>query len=141
MNNPFAKHTNDLFAARDSVDDALQYVNGMMETLPADHKVGMTTAVMVLINTARVAFDSAASSPEKLILQQLIDARVMEVFGREIDDRVMAILGREPSVEEQINNWARNELDDWIQGWVNDNLDIEDQIQEKLDNATIRIEF
>lgn len=130
MNNPFAKHTNNLFATRDSVDEAVQYVNDMLAALPSDHRLGVSTAVMVLINTASVVFAfKEEPSPEKLILEKLIDERVME------------ILGREESVEDQINTWARNELDDRIQDWMNDNIDIEEQIQEKLENASFRIEL
>ena len=109
-NNPFRKHTSSMFATRGcDIDEAIVYANDVITALPTEAQAGAMTAVMVLVNTAANAFDQARGpSPEKLAILDLI--------------------------RNEINNWASSHLDDRIESWVDDNLDINDKVQDYIND-------
>jgi len=112
-NNPFAKHTNNMFASRGcDVDAAVEYAGEILNALSSDKAAAMT-ALMVVINTAANAFTQATGpSPEKLAILDLI--------------------------RNQIDNWASSHLDNHIEAWADNNLDISDKVQEYInDNLDI----
>lgn len=109
--NPFRKHASSLFASRGcDIDQALVYAHEVMGALANEQdKTPMLTAIMVIINTAANAFDQAQGpSPEKLAILDLI--------------------------RNEIDNWASSYLDDRIESWVDDNLDINDKVQDYLND-------
>ena len=114
-NNPFRKHANSMFASRGcDIDAALDYANTVMDGLAnVSDRAPMLTAVMILVNTAANAFDQARGpSPEKLAIIDLI--------------------------RNQIDNWASSHLDNHIEGWIDNNLGahtaIDDKVQEYLND-------
>ena len=109
-NNPFRKHTSSMFATRGcDIDEAIVYANDVITALPTEAQAGAMTAVMVLVNTAANAFDQARGpSPEKLAILDLI--------------------------RNEIDNWASSHLDDRIESWVDDNLDINDKVQDYIND-------
>ena len=117
MTNPFRKHANHLFASRGcDVDQALSYAFELVSAMPDEAKAAANTAIMVLVNTAATAFDQARGpSPERLALIELIDQRINEHK-----------LIREDAVANQITDWMNDHLEEYI----GDNIDIEDKINE-----------
>jgi len=112
-NNPFAKHTNNMFASRGcDVDAAVEYAGEILNALSSDKAAAMT-ALMVVINTAANVFDQARGpSPEKLAILALI--------------------------RNEIDNWASSYLGNHIEAWADDNLNISDKVQEYInDNLDI----
>jgi len=113
-NNPFRHHTNNLFASRGcDIDAALSYANEVITALPTETQAGAMTALMVVVNTAANAFDQARGpSPEKLAIIDLI--------------------------RNQIDNWASSHLDNHIEGWIDNNLGahtaIDDKVQEYIND-------
>jgi phosphoenolpyruvate carboxylase len=113
-NNPFAHHTNKLFASRGcDIDQAMSYANDVITAMPTEVQSHAMTALMVVINTAANAFDQARGpSPEKLAILALI--------------------------RNEIDNWASSYLDNHIEAWADNNLDISDKVQEYInDNLDI----
>ena len=108
--NPFRKHSSSMFASRGcDIDEAIVYANDVITALPTEVQSHAMTAVMVLVNTAANAFDQARGpSPEKLAILDLI--------------------------RNEINNWASSHLDDRIESWVDDNLDINDKVQDYIND-------
>ena len=113
--NPIRKHTNQLFASKGcDIDSALSQAQEIIEALPSDSKAPAYTALMVFVNTAANAFDQAQGpSPEKLAVLDLIRT--------------------------EIDNWASSNLDQRIEDWVDNNIDIGDKVQDYL-NDNIDIE-
>ena len=113
--NPIRKHTNQLFASKGcDIDSALSQAQEIIEALPSDSKAAAYTALMVFVNTAANAFDQAQGpSPEKLAVLDLI--------------------------RNEIDNWASSNLDQRIEDWVDNNIDIGDKVQDYL-NDNIDIE-
>ena len=104
--NPIRKHTNQLFASKGcDIDSALSQAQEIIEALPSDSKAAAYTALMVFVNTAANAFDQAQGpSPEKLAVLDLI--------------------------RNEIDNWASSNLDQRIEDWVDNNIDIDNSISE-----------
>ena len=121
MTNPFRKHANHLFASRGcDVDQALSYAFELVSAMPDEAKAAANTAIMVLVNTAATAFDQARGpSPERLALIELIDQRINEHK-----------LIREDAVVNQITDWMNDHLEEYI----GDNIDIEDKINDWMSN-------
>ena len=121
MTNPFRKHANHLFASRGcDVDQALSYAFELVSAMPDEAKAAANTAIMVLVNTAATAFDQARGpSPERLALIELIDQR--------IDEHKLI---REDAVANQITDWMNDHLEEYI----GDNIDIEDKINDWMLN-------
>lgn len=115
MTNPFRKHANSLFASRGcDVDQALSYAFELVTAMPDEAKAAANTAIMVLINTAANAFDQAQGpSPERLALIELIDERINKQQG---------------NIQEQIEEWFNENIDieDKINDWLSDNFDVTD---------------
>jgi len=112
-NNPFRKHTNNLFASRGcDIDEALSYAQEIISGMPTGGAEALT-AMMVIINTAANAFDQAQGpSPEKLAVLDLI--------------------------RNEIENWASSNFDQRVESWIEDNLDISEKIEEHMnDNVDI----
>lgn len=113
-NNPFAHHTNNLFASRGcDIDAAIAYANEVITAMPTEQHIHATTALMVVINTAANAFDQARGpSPEKLAILDLI--------------RI------------EIDNWASSNFEAGVEAWFDNNVDIAEKIQEHMnDNVDI----
>jgi len=132
-NNPFAKHTNNMFASRGcDIDAALSYANEVITAMPTEVQSHAMTALMVVINTAANAFAQATGpSPEKLAVEALI----REAVARELGD-----------FDQRIRNWMDDniDIDDAIQSWMNTNLEDEvtSAVQDVIRNSvTVNIDI
>ena len=88
-NNPFAKHTSNLFASRGcDIDLALSYAFDVMQGLSNESdKTAMMTGIMVIVNTASNAFTQATGpSPEKIAIMELINQITGEHINNAFND-------------------------------------------------------
>ena len=133
-NNPFAHHTNNLFASRGcDIDAAIAYANEMITALPVDQHIHATTALMVVINTASNAFAQAQGpGPEKIA--------VMELVGQIVDDRIREALD---SLDDRIDEWVNNSMsfedacDNRVERWIENNLDLSKQVEEAINDLDL----
>lgn len=150
-NNPFAKHTNAMFASRGcDIDAAMDYagelLNGITE---GSDKVAAMTALLVLVNTAANAWTQAQGpSPA----QEVAAAWVRELIAQEIDkhaqglqDKVGDLVGEwlDENLDGKADEWARNSIsfddlvDDRVERWINNNLDLDDQVRETINDLDL----
>lgn len=122
-----AKLTNNLFAKRDSIDEALDYVEVMLNATgnPAD-RAAYTTAIGVLCNTIANALrampDSAAAAATGFedTLIKLIDARIKYC----LDDMDLT-----------------SDLDDKIQEYIDNSVDFTEIVRDEIrQNISFSIE-
>lgn len=149
-NNPFAHHTNNLFASRGcDIDAAIAYANEMITALPADQHIHATTALMVVINTAANAWtQSQGPSPA----QEIAAAWVRDLVAQEIEkhaqgmqDKVGDLVSEwlDENLDGKADEWARNSLsfddlvDDRVERWINNNLDLDDQVRETINDLDL----
>jgi len=144
-NNPFAKHTSNLFGSRGcDVDAALQYAQEVINASPEDQRTMFWTALMVVVNTAANAFTQATGpSPEK----QIAAAWVRELVAQEIEKQslqtsaVETVIGwLSDNLDDRLDDWANNSMgfDDAVavvvDRWVENNLDVSSQVESALED-------
>lgn len=143
MTNPVSQFRNGIFGSRGcNIQEAVDYANELINTLPQTDQVGIRVGLGVLINTIDNAVtQSQGPSPEKLAIIELIDARLNEWATLNLRDRVMEIV-EDDDISDQISDWMSNNFDiddynvsDSIENWVDNNLD------EKVREAVENLEF
>jgi hypothetical protein len=145
MTNPVSKFRNGIFGSRGcNIQEAVDYVNELINTIPQTDQVGIRVGFGVLLNTIDNAVaQSQGPSPEKLAIIELIDARLAEWSTLKLRDRVMEII-EDDDISDQISDWMSNNFDitdynvnDAIESWVENNLD--EKISEAIDNLTFNV--
>jgi hypothetical protein len=146
MTNPVSQFRNGIFGSRGcNIQEAIDYVNELINTLTPTDQVGIRVGFGVLVNTIDNAVaQSQGPSPEKLAIIALIDERIAEhklVRADELQSRVMDFLEHD-DISDQISDWMSNnfdiddyDLDSQIENWVDNNLD------EKVSEAVGNLEF
>ena len=126
-NNPFTKHTSTMFASRGcDIDQALVYANDVISAMPVELQSHAMTAVMVVINTAANAWSqSQGPSPE----QEIAAAWVRDLVAQEIDKHAQ---GLQSKVNEYVNEWISDNLDDKCDEWAINSLTFDDLVDKRV---------
>jgi hypothetical protein len=125
MTNPFAAHRSDLFADRETIDEALKYANTIiLDALEGSDKAAAMTALMVLVNTAAKLWPQPVQAdPARALLADMVRQMVEEAVG---------------DLDSKMDAWVQNSLafedacDSRVERWVENELDISDQIEETI---------
>lgn len=148
MTNPVSQFRNSIFGSRGcNIQEAIDYANELINTLPQTDQVGIRVGFGVLINTIDNAVtQSQGPSPEKLAIIALIDERIAEhklVREDQLRDKIMDIVA-DDDIDDQISNWMSNNfditdynVDDAIDSWMENNMD--DKIQDAISNLTFNV--
>jgi hypothetical protein len=148
MTNPFKPHALNLFADRESVDKAMEYAHALLQTLDGPSATAATTALMVVVNTAAKLWPEAPAQADALAAAPaLADAltwrlarleerlTVLEVTPVTQEAMASAIESwADDNFNERADQWLNDEadLDDKIETWVENNLDIENEVADAL---------
>ena len=130
-------YKNDLFATHATMPAALRYVSDLSAAAASDaDSISIRTAAHIILNTAielhraekQVLVDkinemSARSNPVTALLS-LVREQVREAIA-------------EQDVGELIENWMADNLDDKMQEWQNENVDIDLAVEEYMDKNSI----
>lgn len=148
MTNPVSQFRNGVFGSRGcNIQEAVDYVNELISTLPQTDQIGIRVGFGVLVNTIDNAVtQSQGPSPEKLAIIALIDERIAEhklVREDQLRDKIMDIVA-DDDIDDQISNWMSNNfditdynVDDAIDSWMENNMD--DKIQDAISNLTFNV--
>jgi hypothetical protein len=115
MTNPFAAHRSDLFADRETIDEALKYANTIiLDALEGSDKAAAMTAVMVLVNTAAKLWPQPVQSdPARVLLADMVRQMVEQHLEETATDL-------EEKIEEGVQTWMDRNLEDKITSEVED---------------------
>ena len=166
MSNPFNPHASNLFADRESIDAVMIYVNNVVNSMePGQDRIAATTAIMILVNTAAKLWPEApaqvADEPLAVrlsLVQSDLDTRIAALASRVVDleqsrppvtDVVVQVIQSEIEAwaDEHFNlragEWLYDhaDLDDKIETWMDNNMDIENEVREVLSSANLSITF
>jgi hypothetical protein len=156
MTNPVSQFRNGIFGSRGcNIQEAVDYVNELINTIPQTDQVGIRVGFGVLLNTIDNAVtQSQGPSPEKLAIIELIDERIsasqanvytwIDMWAKDnLRDKVMDMLSMD-DVDDQISNWMSNnfDIDDYdidgaIESWMDSNID--EKINEAISNCTFNV--
>jgi hypothetical protein len=135
MTNPVTQFRNNIFGSRGcNIQEAVDYVNELINTLPQTDQIGIRVGFGVLVNTIDNALvQSQGPSPEKLAIIALIDERISEhkliredAIGDVVDSHIH-------NLDDKIADWMDNNLRDRVMEVVADD-DISDQISDWMSN-------
>jgi hypothetical protein len=159
MSNPFKPHALNLFADRGSVDEAINYARALVLTLPNEHRAAVMTALMVVVNTAAKVWPEAPAQvePEISDFEARFEGRIAALeeslastarVGWTRDELVALTRDEiEAWADEHFNlragEWLYDhaDLDDKIETWMDNNMDIENEVREVLGSANLSISF
>jgi len=170
MTNPVSKFRNNIFGSRGcNIQEAVDYANELINTLPQTDQVGIRVGLGVLINTIDNAVaQSQGPKPvmdhaellsqfggiyDKLVAdvtakitintQVEINASIDDWMDNNLRDKIMDILSMD-DVDDQISNWMSNNFD--ITDYnVDDAIDswmennMDDKIQDAINNLTFSV--
>jgi hypothetical protein len=124
MTNPFIAHRSDLFADRETIDEALNYAHEVFAALVGSDRAAAMTAVMVVVNTAAKLWPAPVQAdPARALLADMVRQMVEETVG---------------DLDSKMDAWAMNSLvfedacDSRVEHWIENELDISDQIEETI---------
>ena len=150
-NNPFAHHTNNLFASRGcDIDQAMSYAQDMITALPSEMHAHATTALMVVVNTAANAWaQSQGSGPAQAPAQEIATAWVRELVAQEFEKNLakfpvmvseLVDTALTNTLDDKVDSWMHNSIDfddyvgNLVESWVENNLDVGGQVNDWLDD-------
>jgi len=163
MTNPFKQFSSDLFASRETVNEALTYADSVLNGLTGGDKAAAWTAIMILVNTASKLWPEpgqveapASDLTEAALLRERIVRLEQRLGGADfflteaaLDQRIETVVEArlqgwtEENFNERADQWLTDhaDLDNEIERWIENNLDVEDAVQDVLRNASLRINF
>ena len=114
MTNPFAAHRSDLFADRETVDEALNYAHEVLASLVGSDRAAAMTAVMVLVNTAAKLWPQPVQAdPARALLADMVRQMVEQHLEETATDL-------EEKIEDGVQTWMDRNLEDKISSEVED---------------------
>ncbi len=152
MTNPFKPHALNLFSDRESVDKAMEYAHALLQTLDGPAATAATTALMVVVNTAAKLWPEAPAQVADLSDLGALRSRIAALeewrdgpspipthFIQVVDERVQS--WADDNFNERADQWLNDEadLDDKIETWMENNLDIEEEVRDTLRSVTISL--
>jgi len=130
-------HKNDLFATHPNMNSALVYVNELCSAAAnSSDSIAIRTAAAVVMNTAielhraekKVLIDkinemSARANPVSALMS-LVREQVREAIA-------------EQDISEKIDAWMADNVDEVMQTWHNENVDIENAVEEYMSKYSV----
>ena len=149
-----ADFRNDLFATRATINEALTYANEVCSTLPdTNASIAVRTAIHVVLNTAiaihkdeisaivQRGAELAAQRNDPLTEQ--IKAIVREVTRHELAEKMPDMMTHidtaigdktQELVNDCIESWVGDNLDEKMDDWAEQNLDLSDAVKTYIDD-------
>lgn len=150
---------NNLFASRDTIDEALNYAVATIDRLYDDNRAAMYTVLHVVMNTIADKInalpDQLPEPPAEVLVnsdgiqiadlpatgEQSLNEKIADIVDQRILYHSVAI---SKIVERKVNNaieeWNENtQFDTIIEEWFDDNVDIEQAVKETISTLSISI--
>ena len=136
-----------IFASRDTLEEAFEYVETMFNTMPDPaHRAAARTALHVMLNSVAkqiIALPDQLPPPPAEIQISVEDnpstgTEVNTDINRILDNPVLVSVPRAELnriIDQRISDWLDDRFDGMANEWFNDNVDIDEQVQEYMDNS------
>lgn len=129
---------NDLFATHVDMGSALVYVNTLYSGTSTPHdSLVMRTAVHIVINTAIEMHRAEKQVLVDKINEMSARANPVTALLTLVQEQVAKAIAEQP-LDEQIENWMADNLDDKMQEWHKENVDIDNAVEEYMEKQSIR---
>jgi hypothetical protein len=130
-------HKNDLFATHETMPSALRYVNDLCAAAASStDSIAIRTAAQIVLNTAIELHRAEKQVLVDKINEMSARANPVNALMSLVREQVREAIA-EQDVGELIENWMADNLDDKIQEWNNENVDIENAVEEYMSKQSI----
>ena len=135
-----------IFASRDTLEEAFEYVETMFNTMPDPaHRAAARTALHVMLNSVAKQIESL---PDPLPLppaEVRISVEDNPATGTEARQDLQSVL--EPVmvsvprdelnriIDQRISDWLDDRFDSMAEEWFENNVDVDEKVQDYLDNS------
>jgi len=130
-------YKNDLFATHADMNSALRYVSDLSGAAASSaDSISIRTAAAVLLNTAIELHRAEKQVLVDKINEMSTRANPVTALLTLVREQVREAIA-EQDVGELIENWMADNLDDKIQDWNNENVDIENAVEEYMSKYSV----
>jgi len=134
-----------LFASRDTLEEAFEYVEMMFNSMPdAAHQAAARTALHVMLNSVAKQIESLPDQLPPPPAEVRISVEDNPATGTEARQDLQSVL--EPVmvsvprdelnriIDQRISDWLDDRFDSMASEWFNDNVDVDEKVQHYIDN-------
>lgn len=124
-----------LFAKRDTVTEALEYAEMVIDTIqdPAS-RVAATTALHVTLNTVAALIEALPDQLPPPPAEVRISPEDNPATGVEVEPVLISVPELNRIIDQRISDWLDDRFDSMASEWFNDNVDVDEQVQHYIDN-------
>jgi hypothetical protein len=128
---------NDIFATHADMGAALAYVNTLCSAAcTGTDSISIRTAAYVILNTSIELHRAEKQVLVDKINEMSLRANPVTALMSLVREQVREAIA-EQDVGELIENWMADNLDDKIQDWNNENVDIENAVEEYMSKYSV----
>lgn len=136
-----------LFADRNTIEEAFEYVEMMFNTMPDPaHRAAARTALHVMLNSVAKQIEALPDQLPPPPAEVRISVEDNPATGTEavtdinriLDNPVLVSVPRAELnriIDQRISDWLDDRFDSMASEWFNDNVDVDEHVQEYLDNS------
>jgi hypothetical protein len=135
-----------IFASRDTLEEAFEYVETMFNTMPDPaHRAAARTALHVMLNSVAkqiIALPDPLPLPPAEIQISVEDNPATGTEARQdlqsVLEPVMVSVPRSELnriIDQRISDWLDDRFDGMTEEWFENNVDIDEKVQDYLDNS------
>ena len=130
-------YKNDIFATHDTMPSALRYVNDLCAAAASDaDSIAIRTAAHIILNTAIELHRAERKVLIDKINEMSTRANPVTALMSLVREQVQQAI-QEQDVGELIEDWMRDNLDQKMEEWHNENVDIDNAVEEYMNKQSI----
>jgi hypothetical protein len=126
-----------LFADRNTIEEAFEYVEMMFNTMPDPaHRAAARTALHVMLNSVAKQIESLPDQLPPPPAEVFISLEDNPATGTEVEPVIVSVPRTELNriIDQRINDWLDDRFDSMADEWFENNVDIDEKVQHYIDN-------
>jgi hypothetical protein len=127
-----------MFAKRDTIDEAFEYVEMMFNTMPDPaHRAAARTALHVMLNTVAGLIEALPDQLPPPPAEIQISVEDNPATGAEVEPVMVSVPREELDriIDARIVAWINQDLRVELNEWFRDEVDIDEAVQHYMDNS------
>ncbi len=127
-----------LFASRDTLEEAFEYVEMMFNTMPDPaHRAAARTALHVMLNSVAKQIEALPDQLPPPPTEVRISVEDNPATGTEVEPVIVSVPRTELNriIDQRISDWLDDRFDGMTEEWFDNNVDVAEKVQDYLDNS------
>ena len=126
-----------MFAKRDTIDEAFEYVEMMFNSMPDPaHRAAARTALHVMLNTVAGLIEALPDQLPPPPAEIQISVEDNPATGAEVEPVIVSVPRTELNriIDQRISDWLDDRFDSMAEEWFENNVDVDEKVQEYIYN-------